>query len=92
MVGAMSDYETPLTPCPWCGYPLDRATPLEEGGNAPEPGDLSLCFNCAQVLVVTEALGMRQATVEEEAELMADAVARRFRDQLRARDRRKVTP
>ena len=41
----MEHYRTQLCYCLKCGYQLDAATPLTDG--KPSPGDISICFNCA---------------------------------------------
>ena len=63
------DHETsrvPVSRCPDCGYAMDAASPVS--GNAdeePRPGDLSVCLDCGAVLVFTNELGMRVATLRE---------------------------
>lgn len=47
--------------CAECGAKLDRAT----GPDAPSPGDFTVCIDCANVNVFTDALEMRKPTLEE---------------------------
>jgi hypothetical protein len=56
---------TPGRPCPYCGYTLNAATPAKEGEPGPSPGDISLCFNCGEILVIDEGLVIREPTPEE---------------------------
>lgn len=41
--------------CPKCAVKLDAVTPLHHR-NAPKPGDLTVCFQCATVLRFDESL------------------------------------
>ncbi len=62
---------TAPTACPYCGCLLDRVTGLTTGG-APAPGDVSLCFRCANVLVLTSSAGaVRKPTFDELDAIMA---------------------
>jgi hypothetical protein len=38
----------PPSPCPWCDYRADAATPIE-GEGTPGPGDFALCLKCGSV-------------------------------------------
>ena len=63
-------YRLPESLCPECGYKLDAATCVEgDGANPPDPGDVSYCLNCGQVLIYAENLSVRRPTREEIAEL-----------------------
>jgi hypothetical protein len=67
----MREFRIPKQKCPRCGYKLD-ATTSTSGDQKPEPGDLSLCFECGQISVFTENDGMRVPTKDEELELSVD--------------------
>ena len=47
----------PLCECPWCEAPLDSAAGPED---QPEPGDVSVCVECASPVVFDENLRLRQ--------------------------------
>jgi len=57
--------------CPACGYAMTHTTAVEDG-NAPQPGDCSLCLNCGAVNVFSDDLGVRSASEAEIAEFMSD--------------------
>jgi hypothetical protein len=51
----MKTHRLELQLCPWCGYNLDAASNTEPGvEEAPDPGDTSVCFSCAQPLVMSD--------------------------------------
>lgn len=39
----------PPTPCPWCGYLCDAATPVGDKDAVPKPGDYSVCIECSSI-------------------------------------------
>lgn len=45
--------------CPVCQSQLNGATPADFGDARPEPGNISLCINCAAVLVFADDLTLR---------------------------------
>ena len=57
--------ETPASKCPACGHPLTRATGIDGGEQAPDPGDYSVCLYCGQLLRFDEDLAVRPATLDE---------------------------
>jgi hypothetical protein len=58
--------------CPWCNRKTDSVTHVGEEPRYPEPGNLSMCFLCAEVSIFDENLMMRKPTVEEASEIYAD--------------------
>lgn len=54
-----------------CGKVLDAATGKD--GHAPEPGNVSICWGCGQVLQFTAELGLQAMTDDEIATLPAEA-------------------
>lgn len=58
------DFEIPASTCPSCGYRMDRAGNLT-GKGAPEPGDLTMCFGCAEVLAFNDDMTHRVVAPEE---------------------------
>lgn len=61
----MNQSEIPKTKCPICEYGVDTVTCVD-GQNfekvTPAPGDLTVCFNCANLLVVNDAMGLDVGT------------------------------
>ncbi len=70
----MTDYwksaETPETSCPGCGRLLDRVIMMD--GKPPNPGDVSVCANCAEINVFGPDLTVHAATLKELAEIPLD--------------------
>lgn len=64
-------FELPDQVCPACGYKQTHASEIEDRG-APEKGDVSICFSCAQLTIFDADLRLRRATAEDIAELMKD--------------------
>lgn len=52
----------PDSKCPVCGKVLDTAS----GNAAPEPGDISVCFYCHNIMVFDENLALQKADEENE--------------------------
>lgn len=69
----------PPTPCPICGYRLDAASSLEDASAVPEPGDVTVCFECTTVLMFTAFGVLRLPTVEEAQRVYADPEVERTR-------------
>jgi hypothetical protein len=55
-------------PCPYCGYSIDSAADVQASAMRPRPGDFSVCFGCAGVLVFDAEGGLRLPTEAERAE------------------------
>ena len=64
--------EIASSPCPACGATLDRASPLN-GVDLPEPGALTVCSRCGELLCLDEELHHRPFTAEKDTELMIKA-------------------
>jgi hypothetical protein len=64
--------EIPKSPCPTCGYEVDRATCFTEQASSPSSGDISVCFECGSIAVYTDALSLRSPTEAEVQKLKAD--------------------
>ncbi len=61
------------TNCPRCSHQLNATTDVQrEGQRAPEPGDVTVCINCGQILTFEEGLQLRRATAEEVQIVQAD--------------------
>lgn len=65
-------FETRGDHCPSCKHDLDRASNASNTERCrPEPGDVSVCFYCLEVLIFAEGLGVRLPTPEELAEIQS---------------------
>jgi hypothetical protein len=53
--------------CPYCKHKLDTATNTEDN-QQPQPGDFSVCINCAEPLVFDEDMDLRPCTLAERSE------------------------
>jgi uncharacterized protein with PIN domain len=59
--------------CPYCNAELDTVSSTPANPEAtPRPGDLTLCFTCANPLVFMEGLKVRKLDVEEHLRAMAN--------------------
>ena len=69
------------TPCPFCGKPLDAASPTE-GSNDRQPsdGDLSMCIYCGEWIVFNADLTFRKPNDEEYEEVARDPQLRWLRN------------
>lgn len=70
---------TPVSKCV-CGYTLDGAN----GPGLVRPGDLSVCFNCANVAVFDENRSVRPLTEAEKVEIENDPETRKPLERARA--------
>lgn len=61
--------------CPQCGWSCSGATGIKLQAEAPVAGDLSLCTNCAAVLVFNHDGTMRDATLVEVSALEPETLA-----------------
>ena len=59
-------HRVPASACPSCGAPNSGATSVE-GGGPPVPGDIGVCFYCAEVLVYGPALETLRAAEDHPA-------------------------
>lgn len=80
---------TPECLCPWCGHRLgaSMAADPKKPDATPKPGDLTVCFSCAQVLVFTDDLKLRASMPGEIEDMPA---LRRAQQAARALDRRRM--
>jgi hypothetical protein len=75
----MESHVTAKAECPECFYQVDRAAGLQDPSLRPDPGDVTLCFNCGAILVFEEADQVRQPTEEERIEAERHKVLMRYR-------------
>lgn len=50
--------------CPYCSHQLSAIAELKPQG-APNPGDVTVCINCAGLLVLNDNLQARRPTMDE---------------------------
>ena len=62
------DHRVPGSRCPLCGHKLDAAMGIDSD-EPPDPGDYSVCINCASPLVYNDDLSLRLMTGQELREL-----------------------
>jgi hypothetical protein len=58
---------TPDNPCPSCGSELNAAT--GPAGLPPDPGDISVCYDCGEILTFNDDLTSRKLTAREMIDL-----------------------
>jgi hypothetical protein len=63
---------TPITLCPLCGHTIDAATSLASPEAWPEPGDWTVCFACAGVLMFDTEFRLVVVPVAEVAAAVAE--------------------
>jgi hypothetical protein len=62
------DFHTKSSRCPNCGRQRDGAIAVN-GERAPEPGDVTICMDCAHICVVADDLSLRDPIGEEFADI-----------------------
>lgn len=62
----------PKARCMECGYVLECATHPEDDNIRPEPGNLSICFNCGNLGIYTEGMFIRNLEEQELEEIKED--------------------
>jgi hypothetical protein len=65
------NYRVPGSKCLNCGEDLTGAAPVG-GGRGPQPGDISMCFDCGHIQAFGDNLVLRQLTSEEVVEIAGD--------------------
>ena len=58
--------------------------PDDTAGDVPRAGDVTLCIGCGEAMVITEGLGVRSATPEENAVFDGDPEIQRTRRAIQA--------
>jgi hypothetical protein len=67
----MTAHVTPKDQCPYCGAQMDRASGIiQHETHQPRPGDVTLCFYCAELNIFDKGLKMRKPTDLETFEIM----------------------
>jgi hypothetical protein len=67
----MKSIRTKPMPCPYCGT-LNDAASDPFGRATPQPGDTSMCIDCGEFSVFTDAMTLRALTAPEFAALPLD--------------------
>lgn len=62
--------------CPKCNSKIDSISDSSNKDLTPMPGDLSICFNCACILILKEDLTVRSITKDELDKLDKETVDR----------------
>lgn len=57
------------TVCPLCHHRIESAPTVEDHEIISQPGDFSICFYCACILIYRPDLTVREATTEEVKDL-----------------------
>lgn len=60
----------PADYCPWCGYLIDAASPLE-GKATPKPDDITICLSCGSILQFDFNLKIQKITDQKVREVMS---------------------
>lgn len=55
--------------CLKCNYKMDAADDLDKQKKEPESGDVSICINCAHVMIFDDNLNFRELEASEEEEV-----------------------
>lgn len=63
---------TPACQCPKCDCTIDAATSADNTQSVPEEGDVSVCINCASMLIFKEDMTMRLMSKDEFMNLPQD--------------------
>ena len=77
----------PECKCPYCQYNLSAASHHSDA--LPSVGDLSVCIECAQLLVFDDDLMLRIPTQKEYQKYKNHQLIKRYQDFVRKLDRRK---
>jgi hypothetical protein len=83
--------------CPYCEEILDGATRVGGSAAVPEPGDVSVCLYCAQIIIFGADLLVRRPLPGELEAIEAQhpeagLLLRRAQEQIKALDRRYRQP
>jgi hypothetical protein len=86
-------HKTPDRRCRICGELHNSTRNAQEGHTRPpQPGDFSICINCAAISVFTEDLGLRAPTDEERGEVVDEPMMMTAITFIKLRGRREVEP
>lgn len=80
--------KTSINFCPCCECKLSAATGIDKT-KRPSSGAVSICYSCTSILIFCDDLSLREATVEEEREIMQNDKIRTLRQVMQRIDRTK---
>lgn len=61
--------------CPCCKHKINAATDVYNEGRVPEAGDLTLCFNCGELLIFTDGQGgLRKSEPDDTKDLDPETI------------------
>ena len=66
------DYPAPDTECPYCNHKFDLIGELRASGRPPRPGAITLCIECANILILDATLAPRRPTVSEWSDVLGN--------------------
>lgn len=70
------DYRVPMAHCLNCGHEIDGAynppVPGQEKSHRPEPGSITMCLYCGELMAFTDQLLLRELTPSEHVEVVRD--------------------
>lgn len=69
--GLMSTFRQKTTVCPHCNVAVS-ADAAVSSDQPPKKGDFTVCINCAVIMVFTEDLALKEATLCELAEMLTE--------------------
>lgn len=69
----------PEASCPSCGYHMDAASPEDDGDEAPGPGDVSVCFQCTEILIFDDEMHSHLAPPDHPARTTPELIEFRQR-------------
>jgi len=64
----LNTFKTPTCKCPVCSYEMDACSGVD-GDSAPAKDDITVCYNCATLLLFNDDLTIRLPTVQERKEI-----------------------
>ena len=73
-LGVFDEHKVPEGKCPGCGHHFNAASATRIHPEAPKPGDLTVCIQCARPLIYEANLTLRLLRREEVAALDADVL------------------
>lgn len=71
---------TPVNLCPSCGHTIDALGRPDGGDILPRPDDVTLCINCAAVLIINHDLTVRSPTPGELDDMKTDMDLRKLQE------------
>lgn len=73
--------------CPWCSVQNDAALAMQDDGNRPNVGDVSVCWNCGSVALFDNTMHLRRPRPDESADILDNPMVTAMRAEIIARRR-----